>query len=238
MLNQNSNFPLIFLLKTPLSMLTQLLLVFECLKAQFHPEAEDIPTVGGEDFKDEEGDEENRVPSNDRDLLNLRLWPPMPAPTPMTQLIDHISVLCTDWSAISPEIACSTCVADASKLSLGILLETALSNEGLAALHANRLLRVHALCQSIVTTMMNLMTTTIESAEEEAQDAELLFIGSDPKKVRLFTVEERQWIRWQLNQLFEVRKEELMEIADIPENDDMLDTLYDYDAELYGDGES
>ncbi|ESK83357.1 hypothetical protein Moror_8762 [Moniliophthora roreri MCA 2997] len=112
--------------------------VFRHLKPQFHHKVEHIPTVGGEApseaLEDEDEEQENRTPSNDNTPPMLSLRSPMPAPTPMTQLIDCVSALCADWSAISPAIAHSTYAVDASKLSLGIHLETALTNEGLAAL--------------------------------------------------------------------------------------------------------
>ncbi|ESK87521.1 hypothetical protein Moror_2040 [Moniliophthora roreri MCA 2997] len=117
--------------------------VFRLLKPQFHQEVDVIPAVGGEGLseedKDVDEDRENQTPSNDEDppLLNLR--PPTPIPTPMTQLVNCVSALCADWNAISPAIAHSTCVADASQLNLGIHLHTALTNEGLAKLHVEGL---------------------------------------------------------------------------------------------------
>ncbi|ESK81348.1 hypothetical protein Moror_16705 [Moniliophthora roreri MCA 2997] len=102
----------------------------------------------------------------------------------MTQLIDCISALCADWNTILPNIAHSTCVADASKLSLVICLDTALTNEGLAALHTEGLVQVQTLCQMIVVMTMNLMTILEENAEgsevDKGWDAEFLFVEADP----------------------------------------------------------
>ncbi|ESK90659.1 hypothetical protein Moror_4180 [Moniliophthora roreri MCA 2997] len=176
---------------------------------------------------------------------------PTLAPTPMMQLVDHVSALCADWSAISPDIAHSTCVIDASKLSLDIHLDihlaTALTNEGLATLCAEGLIRAQTLCQMVaVMTMNETMTTnpTTISAEnvdmlaaEYDRDAQLLFVGTDPKKVRLLSVEEWQAIGWQLT--FDVPSTpRLGTVNEMPDIDDRPDTSYDYDTELYGDGES
>uniref|UniRef100_A0A0W0FWX0 Reverse transcriptase-rnase h-integrase n=1 Tax=Moniliophthora roreri TaxID=221103 RepID=A0A0W0FWX0_MONRR len=117
--------------------------IFRCLKPQFHQKVEYIPTVGGEVAI---------VGSEDA-------------------LVDHVSALCADWSAISPDIARSTCVADASRLSLDIHLATALTNEGLAALRADGLIRAQTLCRMVTIMMMNggtmtsPMTTSAENVE-------------------------------------------------------------------------
>uniref|UniRef100_A0A0W0F0Y4 Uncharacterized protein n=1 Tax=Moniliophthora roreri TaxID=221103 RepID=A0A0W0F0Y4_MONRR len=62
---------------------------------------------------------------------------------------------------------------------------------------------------------MNHTTISEESVDELAQeydrDAQLLFVGADPRKARLLSLETE---------------------------DDMPDTSYDYDMELYGNGES
>uniref|UniRef100_A0A0W0FFY8 Uncharacterized protein n=1 Tax=Moniliophthora roreri TaxID=221103 RepID=A0A0W0FFY8_MONRR len=117
--------------------------VFRRLKPQFHRKVEHIPTVGGEALsevlEDKDKEQENRTPSNDNAPPMLSLRSPTPAPTLMTQLVDCVSALCADWSTISPAIAYSTYAIDASKLSLGIHLETALTNEGLAALRTEGL---------------------------------------------------------------------------------------------------
>uniref|UniRef100_A0A0W0G630 Uncharacterized protein n=1 Tax=Moniliophthora roreri TaxID=221103 RepID=A0A0W0G630_MONRR len=105
------------------------------LKPQFRLRVEHIPTVGGEVASEEsedaveDEDRENQIPKNTEDPPIVSLRSPTPAPTPMMQLVDRVSALCADWSAISPDIACSTCVADASRLSLDIHLDTALTNE-------------------------------------------------------------------------------------------------------------
>uniref|UniRef100_A0A0W0FEX3 Uncharacterized protein n=1 Tax=Moniliophthora roreri TaxID=221103 RepID=A0A0W0FEX3_MONRR len=157
----------------------------------------------------------------------------------MTQLVDCVSALCVDWSAILPEIAHSTCVSDASKLSLGILLEAALTTEGLAGLRVERLIRVLALCRTIVIMTMNLTTTSMENSDKETagdnRDTDFMFIGSDPQKVGRFmeylSVEERERQGWQPRWSMPVA----LVLKDL---DDMPDTPHDYDAELYKDGES
>ncbi|ESK81326.1 hypothetical protein Moror_12107, partial [Moniliophthora roreri MCA 2997] len=199
--------------------------VYRRLRPQFHPKVEIIPTVGGEAlseaYEDKAKDKENRIPSNEGVPPTISLRSPTLAPTPMMQLIDHISALCADWNAISPEIAHSTCVADASRLSLGIHLDTALTNEGLAALHVEGLVQVQTLCQMITIMTMNLMTILEENIEESEEnnnrDVEFLFVGADPWKVGRFTG------------LLSVDKQNV---------DDMPDTSEDYNAELYGDRES
>ncbi|ESK96395.1 hypothetical protein Moror_7045 [Moniliophthora roreri MCA 2997] len=167
--------------------------VFRCLRPQFHPKVKIMPTVSREvpseayKDKDKDKDKENRTPSNDDAPPTMSLRPPTPVPTPMTQLVDHVSALCVDWNAISPAIAHSTCVADASKLSLSILLETALTNEGLATLHVEGLVRVQTLCRIITIMTMNLTTTTEENTEESVEgndrDMDFLFVGADLRKV-------------------------------------------------------
>uniref|UniRef100_A0A0W0FG63 Reverse transcriptase-rnase h-integrase n=1 Tax=Moniliophthora roreri TaxID=221103 RepID=A0A0W0FG63_MONRR len=165
----------------------------------------------------------------------------------MTQLIDCVSALCADWSTISPDIARSTCVADASRLSLDIHLVTAPTNEGLAALHAEGLIRAQTLCRMVAIMTMNggTMTsptrTSVENVEklveEYDRDAQLLFVGADPQKVRLLSVEERQAMGWQ--PISDLPVTPWMEDEDeMLEMDDRPDTSYDYDTELYGDGES
>uniref|UniRef100_A0A0W0F780 Reverse transcriptase-rnase h-integrase n=1 Tax=Moniliophthora roreri TaxID=221103 RepID=A0A0W0F780_MONRR len=225
----------------------------EHLKPQFHPRVEHIPTVGGEvalaESEDvvEDEDRENQTPENVEDPPIVSLRSPTPAPTPMMQLVDHVSALCADWSAISPDIARSTCVADASRLSLDIHLDTALTNEGLAALRVEGLIRAQTLCRMVtVMTMSETITTnptTISEGNVEMlvkeydQDAQLLFVGADPRKVRLLSVEERQAMGWQ--PVPDTPATPMMEVEDeMPEDDDRLDTSYDYDTELYGDGES
>uniref|UniRef100_A0A0W0FHZ2 Tf2-1-like SH3-like domain-containing protein n=1 Tax=Moniliophthora roreri TaxID=221103 RepID=A0A0W0FHZ2_MONRR len=182
--------------------MTPLPAVFKCLNSQFHPETKIVPIVGREvqegDLEDE--DRENQIPSNISIPLRLNLQPPTPVPTPMTQLINCVSALCADWSAILPGIACSTCVSNASKLSLGILLEAALTTEGLARLCIEGLIRVLALCWTIAIMTMNLMTILMENSDEEMAgdngDMDFMFIGSDPQKVGRFmgylSVEEQE----------------------------------------------
>uniref|UniRef100_A0A0W0FB76 Reverse transcriptase-rnase h-integrase n=1 Tax=Moniliophthora roreri TaxID=221103 RepID=A0A0W0FB76_MONRR len=211
------------------------------LRPQFHPEAKIIPAVGGEaPSEDVDEDVENQTLLNDNDaLLTTSLRPLTPIPIPMTQLIDHVSALCADWNTILPGIACSTCVGDASKLSLGILLETALTSEGLAALHTEGLIRVQTLCRMITIITMNLTTTSVKNAEEEMGDRDegtnLLFLGSDLWKVGRFMglllVEQQEVAGWQPAGYVPATPR----LQDI---DDMLDTSEDYNTELYGDGES
>uniref|UniRef100_A0A0W0GCI7 Reverse transcriptase-rnase h-integrase n=1 Tax=Moniliophthora roreri TaxID=221103 RepID=A0A0W0GCI7_MONRR len=227
--------------------------IFRRLKPQFHPRVEHIPAVGGEvalaesEARAEDEDRENRTPENVEDPPIISLRSLTPALTPMMQLVDRVSALCADWSAISPDIARSTCVADASRLSLDIHLDTALTNEGLAALRVEGLIRAQTLCRMVaVMTMSETITTsptTISEGNVEMlvkeydQDAQLLFVGADPKKVRLLSVEERQAMGWQLPA--DPPATPMMEVEDeMPEIDDRPDTSYDYDAELYGDGES
>ncbi|ESK84053.1 hypothetical protein Moror_11492 [Moniliophthora roreri MCA 2997] len=213
--------------------------VFRRLRPQFLLRVEHIPAVGGEDtlvgHEDEDEERENQTPENNNAPPTLRLRNPTPVPTPMTQLIDCVSALCVDWSAISPDIAHSTCVGDASQLNLVIHLATALTNEGLAALRVERLIRAQTLCRMIAIMTMNHTTISEENVDELAQeydrDAQLLFVRADPRKVRLLSVEERLAMGWQPP-------------SDVPPTprlgtmDDMPDTSYDYDTELYGDSES
>ncbi|KAI3601683.1 hypothetical protein WG66_008996 [Moniliophthora roreri] len=172
--------------------------LFRHLKPRFHRKAEYIPAVGGEVTLEESEDVakddklENRIPENIGDPPMPSLRSPTPAPTPMMQLVDRVSALCADWSAISPDIAHSTCVADASKLSLDIRLVTALTNEGLATLCAEGLIQAQTLCRMVAimtmseTTTMSPTTISVENVEmlmtEYDQDAQLLFVGQDPKK--------------------------------------------------------
>uniref|UniRef100_A0A0W0F9Q8 Reverse transcriptase-rnase h-integrase n=2 Tax=Moniliophthora roreri TaxID=221103 RepID=A0A0W0F9Q8_MONRR len=91
-------------------------------------------------------------------------------------------------------------------------------------------------------TMMTSPTTISEGnvemlVKEYDQDAQLLFVEADPKKVRLLSVEERQAMGWQ--PVSDTPATLKMEMEDeMPEDDDRPDTSYDYNAELYGDGES
>ncbi|ESK88708.1 hypothetical protein Moror_3009 [Moniliophthora roreri MCA 2997] len=150
---------------------------------------EHIPMVGGEVAPGESEDAvedkewENRTPENDDAPPMLSLGGLTPALTLMMKLVDHSSALCADWNAISPDIAHSTCVADASKLSLDIHLATVLSNEGLAALCAEGLIWVQMLCRMITVMMMSPMKISEENAEALVEgydrDAQLLFVGAD-----------------------------------------------------------
>ncbi|ESK82074.1 hypothetical protein Moror_13405 [Moniliophthora roreri MCA 2997] len=227
--------------------------IFRRLKPQFHQRVEHIPAVGGEvvlvESEDtvEDEERENQIPESVGDPPIPSLRNPSLAPTPMMQLVDHVSALCADWSTISPDTARSTCVADASKLSLDIHLVTALTNEGLAVLRTEGLLQAQTLCRMVAVMMMNggTMTsptrTSVENVEmlmeEYDRDAQLLFVGTDLKKVRMLSVEEQQAIGWQPSS--DVPATPQMGIVDdMPDMDDRPDTSYNYDAELYGDGES
>ncbi|ESK89877.1 hypothetical protein Moror_862 [Moniliophthora roreri MCA 2997] len=227
--------------------------LFRHLKPQFHWEVEHIPAVGREvtlkESEDAARDEEwkNRTPENVNDPPMLSLRSPTPAPTPMMQLVDRVSALCADWSAILPDIAHSTCVVDASKLNLDIRLVTALTNKGLAALCAEGLIWAQTLCRMVAVMTMNETTTTNPttiSAEnvnmltaKYNRDTQLLFVGTDPKKVRLLSVEERQAMGWQPT--FDVPSTPCLgTVNEMPDIDDRPDTSYDYDTELYRDGES
>ncbi|ESK82016.1 hypothetical protein Moror_8414 [Moniliophthora roreri MCA 2997] len=166
-------------------------------------------------------------------MLSLRS--PTLAPTLMMQLVDCVSALCADWNAISPDIAHSTCVVDASRLNLDIHLATALNNKGLATLHTEGLIRVQTLCQMIAIMTMSPMKISEENAETLVKgydrNAQLLSIGADPQKARFLSVEEWEAMSWQLtfNVLATLR---------LGTVDKMPDTSYDYDTELYGDRES
>ncbi|ESK82306.1 hypothetical protein Moror_5421 [Moniliophthora roreri MCA 2997] len=157
----------------------------------------------------------------------------------MTQLTNHVSALCADWSAISPRIARSTCAGDASQLNLDIHLHTALTNKSLAELCVEGLVRVQTLCQMITVMMMNLTRISEENAEESIHNsggnADFLFVGADPQKVQRFDVGLLVYLQmatgWQLT-------ESILSTLAMWSLDDMLDTSYDYDMELYGDGES
>uniref|UniRef100_A0A0W0EVC3 Reverse transcriptase-rnase h-integrase n=1 Tax=Moniliophthora roreri TaxID=221103 RepID=A0A0W0EVC3_MONRR len=199
----------------------------------------------GDAAKDEE--RENRTPGNVEDPLIVSLRSPTLAPTPMMQLIDRVSALCADWSAISPDIAHSTCVVDASRLSLDIHLATALTNEGLAALRVDGLIWAQTLCWMVaIMTMSETITTNPTTilegnvemlVKEYNNDAQLLFIGVDPRKVRLLSVEERLAMGWQPSS--DPPATPMMGVMDkMPDVDDRPDTSYDYNTELYGDGES
>ncbi|ESK83144.1 hypothetical protein Moror_15007 [Moniliophthora roreri MCA 2997] len=192
-------------------------------------------------------DRENRLLKNVEDPPIISLRSPTPAPTQMMQLVDRVSALCADWSAISPDIARSTYVVDASRLSLDIHLGTALTNEGLAALWVEGLIRAQTLCRTVAVMTMNeiIMTNPMTISEgnvemlvkEYDQDTQLLFVGADLKKVRLLSVEERQAMGWQPPS--DPPATPMMEVEDeMPEMEDRPDTSYDYDTELYGDGES
>ncbi|ESK83154.1 hypothetical protein Moror_15001 [Moniliophthora roreri MCA 2997] len=128
-----------------------------------------------------------------------------------------------------------TCVADASKLNLDIHLATVLSNKGLAILCTEGLIRVQMLCRMIAVMTMSPTKISEESAEalvdEYNRDAQLLFVGADPQKVRLLSVEEQEAIGWQLT--FDVPATLVMRTVD-----EMPDTSYDYDDKLYSNGES
>ncbi|ESK85057.1 hypothetical protein Moror_15691 [Moniliophthora roreri MCA 2997] len=162
--------------------------IFRCLRPQFLQKVEHIPVVGGEvtpaEYEDDE--RENQIPENDDAPPTLKLRSPTPVLTPMMQLVDCVSALCADWSAISPDIARSTCVVDASRLSLDIHLATAPTNKGLAALRAEGLIRAQTLCQMI--TIMTMSPTKISEenvetmAQEYDRDAQLLFVRADPQK--------------------------------------------------------
>uniref|UniRef100_A0A0W0GE57 Reverse transcriptase-rnase h-integrase n=1 Tax=Moniliophthora roreri TaxID=221103 RepID=A0A0W0GE57_MONRR len=227
--------------------------IFRRLKPQFHQRVEYIPAVGGEvilvESEDvaEDEEQENRIPESVEDPPTLKLRSPTPVPTPMTQLVDCVSALCADWSAISPDIARSTCVADASRLSLDIHLATAPTNKGLAVLHTDGLIRAQTLCRMVAVmtmnggTMMSPTTTSAENVEmlmeDYDRDAQLLFVGADPKKVRMLSVEERLAMGWQPSSDIPATPR-LGAVDEMPDIDDRPDTSYDYDTELYGDRES
>uniref|UniRef100_A0A0W0FRL1 Reverse transcriptase-rnase h-integrase n=1 Tax=Moniliophthora roreri TaxID=221103 RepID=A0A0W0FRL1_MONRR len=90
-------------------------------------------------------------------------------------------------------------------------------------------------------TMTSPTTTSAENVEslmeEYDRDAQLLFVGADPKKVRLLTVEERLAMGWQPPSEVPATPR-LGAVDEMPDDDYRPDTSYDYDAELYGDRES
>uniref|UniRef100_A0A0W0GD30 Reverse transcriptase-rnase h-integrase n=1 Tax=Moniliophthora roreri TaxID=221103 RepID=A0A0W0GD30_MONRR len=135
----------------------------------------------------------------------------------------------------------------ASRLSLDIHLATALTNEGLAALRIDGLIQAQTLCRMVAVMTMNetitMSPTTISEGNVEMlvkeydQDAQLLFVGADPKKVRLLSVEEQQAMGWQPTS--DPLATPMMGVMDeMPDTDDRPDTSYDYNTELYRDGES
>uniref|UniRef100_A0A0W0FB53 Uncharacterized protein n=1 Tax=Moniliophthora roreri TaxID=221103 RepID=A0A0W0FB53_MONRR len=176
----------------------------------------------------------------------------------MTQLVNCVSALCADWNTISPGIAHSTCVTDASQLSLGIHLCTALTNEGLAELCVEGLVRVQTLCWMIAVMTMNLMKISEENAERSIHnsrgDADFLFVRTDPRKVWRFDIGSSVYGRmatgWQpmgersdipVFQNTDDMQDATREVPNTPmlqSIDEMPDTLYDYDTELYSDRES
>ncbi|ESK80783.1 hypothetical protein Moror_8507 [Moniliophthora roreri MCA 2997] len=196
--------------------------VFRHLKHQFHPDIKVIPMVGRADpsdkdkDKDKDKDRENQTPSNDDNLPTLSLRSPTLRPTLMMLLVDCVSALCVDWNAILPEIAHSTCVGNASRLSLDIHLHTALTNEGLTKLHTEE-------------------GNAEESIHNSGGDADFLFVGADPRKVQRFdspsSVDEQMATGWQPTS-------DVLTTPMLRSVDEMLDTSYDYDTELYSDGES
>ncbi|ESK83092.1 hypothetical protein Moror_6075 [Moniliophthora roreri MCA 2997] len=234
------------------------------LKPQFHCKVEHIPAVGGEVIPRESEDavedeeRENRIPENNDDPLMPSLRSPTLAPTPMMKLVDCVSALCADWNTISPDIAHSTCAVDASKLNLDIHLATALTNEGLAELHVEGLVQVQTLCRMIAVMTMNLTKISEENVEKSIYDSggnvDFLFVGTDPRKVQRFeigsSVYERMAAGWQPTeggldiptpQNIDETVETVVEVPNTPmlrSIDEMPDTSYDYDMELYGDGES
>ncbi|KAI3620017.1 hypothetical protein WG66_006102 [Moniliophthora roreri] len=90
-------------------------------------------------------------------------------------------------------------------------------------------------------TMTSPTTTSEENVEalmeEYDWDAQLLFVGADPKKVRMLSVEERLAMGWQPPSEVPATPR-LGPVDEMPDIDDRPDTSYDYDTELYGDGES
>uniref|UniRef100_A0A0W0FQF3 Uncharacterized protein n=1 Tax=Moniliophthora roreri TaxID=221103 RepID=A0A0W0FQF3_MONRR len=99
--------------------------------------------------------------------------------------------------------------------------------------------KVYESNRMIAIMMMNLTTILEGNAEESihnsGEDTDFLFVRVDPQKVQRFegpsSVDERMATGWQPT-------------ASVPTTpmlrsvDEMPDTSYDYDTELYGDGES
>uniref|UniRef100_A0A0W0FR49 Uncharacterized protein n=1 Tax=Moniliophthora roreri TaxID=221103 RepID=A0A0W0FR49_MONRR len=111
--------------------------------------------------------------------------------SPVVELMEHISALCASWSAISPGTAHATCVSSALNMCLDILLQAALSEDGLHDLHIEALVQTVVLCWTIVIMMMTQGSLVIENSEgcftvqTEEEWWEFIFLGVDPKKVTL-----------------------------------------------------
>uniref|UniRef100_A0A0W0FWR4 Uncharacterized protein n=1 Tax=Moniliophthora roreri TaxID=221103 RepID=A0A0W0FWR4_MONRR len=90
-------------------------------------------------------------------------------------------------------------------------------------------------------TMTSPMTTLAENVEmmtkKYDRGTQLLFVGADPKKMRLLSVEEWQAMGWQPT-FDPLATPQMGTIEEMLDMDDRPDTSYDYDTELYGDGES
>ncbi|ESK81227.1 hypothetical protein Moror_14434 [Moniliophthora roreri MCA 2997] len=210
--------------------------VFRRLKPRFHHEADIIPVVGRADLSNEDKDEdrENQTPLKQRRPTDAELEVSNSAPDPHD-------------SAHRPRL-CPV---------LGIHLRTALTNEGLAKLHVEGLVQVQTLCWMIAVMTMNLTKISEENAErsihDSGGDADFLFVGTDPRKVQRFDVGSSVYGRmaegWQPTgdrsnipapQNANETSETVGEMPSTPilwSIDEMPDMLYDYDTELYGDGE-
>uniref|UniRef100_A0A0W0FD07 Uncharacterized protein n=1 Tax=Moniliophthora roreri TaxID=221103 RepID=A0A0W0FD07_MONRR len=228
---------------------------------QFHLQVKNIVVARGR-----EEDKENKPPQSlhqsmleipDNPQWSDRLPPPMPS----EMWMDHASALCANWTAISPETSQAIFVGDASTMRLDISLRGALSTDGLRDFCMEGLVQIVVLCQTIIIMMMTDMTITTESddrtfvVDTNTERREFLFMGVNPKKVRLVDVkkgvEERMIEGWQpgpsrVQMMMGGKSEQISdrpeECDDRPDNDVVPgwapEESQDYDSELYGDRES
>ncbi|ESK92795.1 hypothetical protein Moror_15897 [Moniliophthora roreri MCA 2997] len=168
--------------------------------------------------------------------------------------MDHASALCANWTAISPETAQATFAGNASTMHLDISLLGALSTNGLHDFHMEGLVWIVALCQTITIMMMTDTTITMESddwtfiVDTDTKRREFLFMGVNPKKVKLVDVgkgvKTRMAEGWQpgSSQMPTMTDRGSEQQGDKSDNDReprwAMDKSQDYDGELYRDRES
>uniref|UniRef100_A0A0W0GCL3 Uncharacterized protein n=1 Tax=Moniliophthora roreri TaxID=221103 RepID=A0A0W0GCL3_MONRR len=164
-----------------------------------------------------------------------------PPPTPSEMWMDCASALCANWTAISPETAQATFAGDASTMHLDISLQGALSTDGLHNFCMEGLVWIVVLCQTITIIMMMDTTVTMENDDQvfvintDTERREFLFMGVNPKKVRLVDikkgVEERMMEGWQPGS-------SQAEVTTGMELDRTPDKSQKYDNKSYNEGES
>ncbi|ESK80765.1 hypothetical protein Moror_15448, partial [Moniliophthora roreri MCA 2997] len=147
---------------------------------------------------------------------------------------------------------------NASTMCLDISLQGVLSADGLYGFQMEGLVRIVALCWTMMMTDTTIMMgsddwTFVVNTKDERR--EFLFMGVNSKKVRLMDVKkgikERMAEGWQPgpSQTWPMMEEELEQVPDEPiehENGSGNDEMprwspgesQDYNSELYGDGES